>query len=91
VIPEEIEQRLASAGWEIDGGFSGHLVIGCSDDNLSILAHREAFEAPGEDPLFEILDHKRDVAYWIRDVPTPAQAAQLISKHGTHPEELGEP
>jgi len=92
VIPEVIEQRFASAGWEIDGGFSGHLVIGCSGDTLSILAHREAFESADEDPLFfEILDHRRDATYWVREVPTPAQAAQLLGEHGKSPEELGEP
>jgi hypothetical protein len=92
VIPEEIEQHFTSAGWEIDGGFSGYLVIGYSGDTLSILAHSEALEsADEEDFLFEVLDHRRDVAYWIREVPTPAQAAQLLREHGTPPEELGEP
>jgi len=91
VIQEVIEQRFASAGWEIDSGFSRHLVIGCSSDTLSILAHREAFESGDENPLFEILDHSRDVAYWIREVPTPAQAALLLGEHGKPPEELGEP
>ncbi len=91
VIPEVIEQRFASAGWKIDAGFSGHLTIGYSGDTLSILAHSEALEAAHEDPLFEILDHSRDVAYWVREVPTPAQAAQLLREHGAPPEELGEP
>jgi hypothetical protein len=37
---EEIEQSFLEAGWELDGGFSGHLVVG-EDSELSILAHRQ--------------------------------------------------
>jgi hypothetical protein len=28
MIREEIERGLVEAGWELDGGFSGHLIIG---------------------------------------------------------------
>ena len=33
--PQQIEQRFAEAGWCIDNGFPGYLVIGYSGDTLS--------------------------------------------------------
>ena len=83
---KELEQRIASAGWEIDDGFSGHLVIGNdSINNVSIVAYLDGWDS--DDPLFELLDHEKDVAYWVRDVPTPQQAAQMLQENGEPPEE----
>ena len=90
--PKQIEQRFAEAGWYIDNGFPGYLVIGYSGDTLSILARRqELFERDDEEhPLFEILDHARDVTYWVREIPTPRQAARLLREHGQPPQEWDE-
>lgn len=82
---EEVERSFTSAGWAIDDGFSGHLVVGYSGDNLSILFHREMRGA--EDPVFELLDHVRNVTYWVREIPTPGQAGELLQEHGGPPEE----
>ena len=83
---KELEQRIASAGWEIDDGFSGHLVIGNdSSNNVSIVAYLDGWDS--DDPLFELLDHETDVAYWVRDVPTPQQAAQMLQENGKPSEE----
>jgi len=38
---DELEQRLARAGWNLDGSFSGYLLIGYTDD-LSLLVPEEA-------------------------------------------------
>jgi hypothetical protein len=38
---EEIEQRFASAGWDLDGSFAEHLIIGYNGDGVSLLAHKE--------------------------------------------------
>ncbi len=83
---KELEQRIASAGWKIDDGFSGHLVIGNdSGNNVSIVAYLDGWDS--DDPLFELLDHETDVAYWVGDVPTPQQAAQMLQENGESPEE----
>ena len=83
---KELEQRIASAGWEIDDGFSGHLVIGDdSSNNVSIVAYLDGWDS--DDPFFELLDHETDVAYWVRDVPTPQQAAQMLQENGKPSEE----
>ena len=80
----EIEQSFTSAGWDTDDSFSGWLVIGVSGDNLSIVAHKEAEEV-GE-TVFELLDHERSLTYWVKEVPTPQQAQQLLEEHGELPE-----
>ena len=80
----EIERSFANAGWDTDDGFSGWLVIGSSDDNLSIVAHKKAWEA-GE-IVFELLDHERNLTYWVKEVPTSQQAQALLEEHGELPE-----
>jgi hypothetical protein len=73
---EEIEQRFASAGWELDGSFAEHLIIGYTGDHVSLLAHQEVWGT--EDPIFEILDHEQMLNYWITQIPTPQQAETLL-------------
>ncbi|MDP8953261.1 MAG: hypothetical protein M3N18_13705 [Actinomycetota bacterium] len=85
---EELEQRFAAAGWDLDGSFAEHLVIGYNGDGMSLLAHKEAWDAA--DALFEILDHDEMVSYWVREVPTPDKAALLLREHGRPSEEWDE-
>ena len=86
--PQEIKQRFASAGWHIDDSFLGHLVIGYSGENtLSVVAHPEEVFETAEDPLFEIIDHEQYVNHWLREIPTPSQAAQMLREHGEPLEE----
>ena len=85
--PKEVERNFANAGWNIDNGFSGHLVIGYSGDTLSLIAGRkEVFESAATKPHFEIIDHVRDLTYWVSEIPTPRQAQQLLQEHGESPE-----
>jgi len=86
VSPEEIENRFAGAGWHLDGGFAGYLVIGYDEDGLSILAREEARETD-DDPFFELIDHERDVTYGVREIPTPEEAREMLREHGRPPEE----
>ena len=81
---EEIERRLLDAGWELDGSFEGYLLIGHDGARLSLLAHRE--HSGTDDTTFELLDHEDMTTYWVDEVPTPQQAAQLLGKHGQFPE-----
>ncbi len=82
---EEIEQRFVEAGWDLDGSFEDHLLIGHDGHRLSLLAHREHWGA--DQHLFEILDHDEMITYWVEEVPTPQQALQLLKEHGQPPEE----
>ena len=40
-----------------------------------------------DDPLFEILDHEGMSTYWVREVPTPEQAQELLQEHARQPQE----
>ena len=84
--PEEIENSMTSAGWHLDGSFAEYLVIGYID-RVSILAGKEAWEA--DDPVFELIDHERDLTYGVQEIPTPPQAQQMLQEHG-HPPGEGE-
>ena len=81
-----IEQRFARAGWELDGSFSEYLIVGCNGDNLSILAYPQAGETE-EDPVFELIDHERNLTYGVQETLPPQQAQQLLREHGQPPEE----
>jgi hypothetical protein len=81
---EEIEQRFANAGSDLDGSFAEHLVVGYNGDGMSLLAHKKSWE--NDDASFEVLDHDEMLSYWVHQVPTPEQAAQLLREH-TRPSE----
>ena len=85
VNQQEIEQRFLNSGWDLDGSFEDYLLIGHDGQRLSLLAHREFWGT--EQPIFEILDHEEMSTYWVQEVPTPRQAAQLLREHGRPPEE----
>ena len=85
VSPEEIENSFTSAGWHLDGSFVDYLVIGYTDDGVSILAPKEAWET--DDPVFELVDHERDLTYGVQEIPTPRQAQKLLLEHGQPPGE----
>ena len=75
---KELEQSFTSAGWELDGSFADDLIIGHDGDYLSILAHREVWES--EDRAFEIIDHERNITYWVQEILTPQQATELLQE-----------
>jgi hypothetical protein len=87
VSSEEIENRFVHAGWHLDGGFAGYLVIGYDQDGISILARQEAWRADEEDPVFELIDHESDLAYGVWEIPTPEEARELLREHGRSSEE----
>lgn len=76
---EEIQQEFVSAGWELDDSFYKHLIIGYTG-HLSILAYLKTWETG--DPKFQLCDHDNDLDYWVREIPTPQQAAKLLEEHG---------
>lgn len=84
--PDEIENRFASAGWHLDGGFADYLVIGYDQDGLSILARKEAWETDEDDPVFELMDHERNLTYGVWEIPTPEEAREMLLEHGQSPE-----
>lgn len=79
---KEIEQRFANAGWELDGSFAQHLIVGFTE-NLSILAYPETWDVP----QFQLYDHEKELTCWVQEIPPPRQAAMLLQEHGEPTEE----
>ncbi|MDP9457263.1 MAG: hypothetical protein M3Q60_16125 [Actinomycetota bacterium] len=66
------------------------VIVGDSGD-LSILAYAES-AINAEDPVFELLDRVRNVTYWVRVIPTPRVARELLGERGEPPgEQRGSP
>ena len=68
-----------------DRGDERVLVGDASNLSLSILAYDGA-AIVADDPAFVLHDRERDLAYWVRVVPTPTTAAVLLESHGDRPE-----
>jgi signal transduction histidine kinase len=76
---EAIEQEVMRTGWEVDYGFSGHLIIGNAED-LSILTPSQAWRSAA--PEYELYDAQRHIACRVEMIPTPLQARMLLEEHG---------
>ncbi len=85
---EEIRSIFEQTGWQIadDRGDERVLVGDASNLSLSILAY-EGAAIGADDPEFMLYDRERDLAYWVRVVPTPTTAAVLLEAHGDRPEQ----
>ena len=85
---EEIMSIFEQTGWEIadDRGDERVLVGDASNLSLSILAY-EGAAIGADNPEFMLYDTERDLAYWVRVVPTPTTAAVLLEVHGDRPEQ----
>ena len=79
---EEIEQSFVAVGWEI--ATRRQDVIGGHASGISIFAY-EGAAINAEDPAFELLDRERNLSHWVRVIPTPRIAAQLLEEHGGPP------
>jgi hypothetical protein len=75
---DEIEQAMEAASWDVDEGFSSHLLVG-NNSIVSILAHKWVWGS--DDPVFELSNEETGLTYWVREIPTPQQAQELIEEH----------
>ena len=80
----DLERNLEKAGWKVDTGFAGHMIVG-HDDRASILVHSGVGEAA--DPVFELYHDLKEVTYWVREIPTPDRALELLEQYGGPPED----
>jgi hypothetical protein len=82
--PEEIERRFIAAGWMVADPSSRFPLVGNRGD-ISIVAHQLMIET--DEPVFELVDRARVRGYWVRTIPTPWVAAELLEELGGPPEE----
>ena len=76
---EAIEKEVVEAGWDLDYGFLGHLIIGNAGD-LAILIPSEAWQ--GARPEYELYDTQRNTVCRVGVIPSPLQARMLLDEHG---------
>jgi hypothetical protein len=79
-----LEREVARVGWVLDGGFSEQLIIGNAGD-MCILIPERSWQ--GADPEYELYNIDKNVACWVRVIPTPFFAAMLLQEHGETPVE----
>jgi hypothetical protein len=77
---EAIEQELEKAGWDLDYGFSGHLVIGSAGD-LSILTPWTDVQDVTPQ-YYELYDAHRNLACRVGTIPYPLRAQMLVEEYG---------
>ena len=77
-----LKREVASAGWVIDSGYSEHLIIGNAGD-LCILLPERSWQ--GADTEYELYDVEKNVACWVRAIPTPYYAERLLQECGQIP------
>ena len=80
MIREAIEQELVRAGWEVDDGFSGHLLIGNAGDLSILTPWGDKWSAAA--PQYELYDVQRNVDCRVGVIPTPLRARMLLEEHG---------
>lgn len=85
----EIELAFVTAGWEIGGHSSPHLVAGNAGGlPLSIRAYCDGPSIGGSyEPVFELVDRLLGLTYWVHEVPPPRVASVLVHEHGEAPGE----
>jgi hypothetical protein len=52
---------------------------------LCILVHRSTWKT--DEPAYELYTVGQHISYWVREIPTPEQAVELLEEHGKPPEE----
>ncbi len=77
---EAIEQELVRTGWEVDYGFSGHLIIGNAGD-LSILTPSQTWQGAAV-AEYELYDAHKNIVCRVGMIPTPLRAGMLLEEHG---------
>ncbi len=65
---QRLHQEVDSAGWEADGTFSEHLVIG-NKGNLCLII--PSWVEGSDDPIYELYDVEKNHSYWVQYILTP--------------------
>lgn len=83
---EEIRQAFEAAGWETGAPISEEeagqlaLVVRAEAGRYAIVAHRSVMVL--ENPTFELVDTESETVIWVREVPNPRRAAELLARYG---------
>ena len=76
---ETIADELTRAGWEVDYGFSGHLLIGVAGE-LSLLIPWWSWRDFHSE--YELYDVQRNLVCRVGEILSPLYAEMLLEEHG---------
>ncbi len=86
MVAEEIRQAFEAAGWEAGEPIGEEeaerleMVVRGEAGRYTITAHRSVLVL--DDPVLELCDRDRFLVAWVRKVPTPERAAELLGRYG---------
>lgn len=86
MMAEEIRRSFKAAGWETGEPIGEEeaeqlaLAVRGEAGKYAIVAHRSVMVL--EKPTFEIVDTEAETVIWVREVPNPQRAAELLAEYG---------
>ena len=86
MMAEQIRQDFEAAGWTTGDPISEEeaerleMVVRAEAGRYAIVAHRSVMVL--EKPTFELVDTESETVIWVREVPSPQRAAELLARHG---------
>ena len=91
MMAEEIWQVFEAAGWEAGEPVSEEeaerleMVIRAEAGRYAIIAPRSVIML--DEPIFELVDTDSGTAIWVRKIPDPERAAELLARYGVPADE----
>lgn len=88
-INNSFERKGWFAFWSVGYSVTGSDRVGRNDFSYHIIAYGPVVEAArrGEHPVFELFDEERGTVAYVRKIPTPSKAADLLERYGIPVEE----
>jgi hypothetical protein len=86
MMAEEIRQAFEAAGWETGGPVGEEeaeqleMAVRAEAGRYAIVAHRSVMVL--ENPTFELVDTESETVIWVREIPAPRRAAELLADYG---------
>jgi hypothetical protein len=84
VVKVRQQQGVANTSVDVGGIYPEPLAIG-DDSDLDVIVRSWTWGSDG--PVYELHDAEKNVSYWVLEMPSPQEAAELLRKHGGSPEE----
>ena len=86
MMAEEIRRSFEAAGWETGGPIGEEeaerleMAIRGEAGTYAIVAHRSVVML--DRPRYELVDTASETVIWVRELPDPHQAAELLAEYG---------
>lgn len=90
-MAETMRQAFEATGWQAGEPISEEeaerleMVVRAEAGRYTITAHRSVLVL--DEPVLELCDRDRSLVAWVRTVPTPERAAELLASYGVPAEE----